>query len=292
MYGRREKPCFAGRLAASYSLPTKTSAQCEPRKVKCRALTHLLLRNPTSPAASPRRSPVAVTRARLAARRAQLHARGNCGLPALPAAQGERHAARCRNPGGCRRRSARQPGDRPCTVFRRPRLSEGSRRHVDALAPSRDQASGAGNQADRGRCCRAVTGRAASQGDEASPAVARLLESDERLLADIGLIPADVRDATRLPIWRDLTEFLGCRARAARSGPRLRSFAAWLSIDHANRGPRQGVGLDHRRLRSPWPSWRLLVSNPWALRSAARNRNFSFTRFDFIGFRVARSLTR
>jgi formylglycine-generating enzyme required for sulfatase activity len=52
--------------------------------------------------------------------------------------------------------------------------------------------------------------------------------------------------------------------------------SAWTTGDCYRRGHRGG-------------SW---FSNPWALRSAARNRNFSFTRFDFIGFRVARSLAR
>jgi formylglycine-generating enzyme required for sulfatase activity len=52
--------------------------------------------------------------------------------------------------------------------------------------------------------------------------------------------------------------------------------SAWTMGDCDRRGHRGG-------------SW---FSNPWALRSAARNRNFSFTRFDFIGFRVARSLAR
>jgi len=52
--------------------------------------------------------------------------------------------------------------------------------------------------------------------------------------------------------------------------------SAWMTGDCDRRGHRGG-------------SW---FSNPWALRSAARNRNFAFTRFDFIGFRVARSLTR
>jgi formylglycine-generating enzyme required for sulfatase activity len=52
--------------------------------------------------------------------------------------------------------------------------------------------------------------------------------------------------------------------------------SAWTNGDCYRRGHRGG-------------SW---FSNPWALRSAARNRNFSFTRFDFIGFRVARSLAR
>jgi len=51
--------------------------------------------------------------------------------------------------------------------------------------------------------------------------------------------------------------------------------SAWTAGDCYRRGHRGG-------------SW---YSNPWALRSAARNRNFSFTRFDFIGFRVARPLT-
>jgi formylglycine-generating enzyme required for sulfatase activity len=51
--------------------------------------------------------------------------------------------------------------------------------------------------------------------------------------------------------------------------------SAWTTGDYHRRGHRGG-------------SW---FSNPWALRSAARNRNFSLTRFDFIGFRVARSLT-
>ena len=50
--------------------------------------------------------------------------------------------------------------------------------------------------------------------------------------------------------------------------------SAWTTGDCYRRGHRGG-------------SW---FSNPWALRSAARNRNFSFTRFNFIGFRVARSL--
>ncbi len=52
--------------------------------------------------------------------------------------------------------------------------------------------------------------------------------------------------------------------------------SAWMTGDCDRRGHRGG-------------SW---FSNPWALRSAARNRNFAFTRFDFIGFRVARSLAR
>jgi len=52
--------------------------------------------------------------------------------------------------------------------------------------------------------------------------------------------------------------------------------SAWLTGDCYRRGHRGG-------------SW---YSNPWALRSASRNRNFSLTRFDFIGFRVARSLAR
>jgi formylglycine-generating enzyme required for sulfatase activity len=52
--------------------------------------------------------------------------------------------------------------------------------------------------------------------------------------------------------------------------------SAWTTGDCYRRGHRGG-------------SW---YSNPWALRSAARNRNFSLTRFDFIGFRVARTLMR
>ena len=52
--------------------------------------------------------------------------------------------------------------------------------------------------------------------------------------------------------------------------------SAWTTGDCYRRGHRGG-------------SW---FSNPWALRSAARNRNFAFTRFDFIGFRVARTLAR
>lgn len=50
--------------------------------------------------------------------------------------------------------------------------------------------------------------------------------------------------------------------------------SAWMTGDCYRRAHRGG-------------SW---YSNPWALRSAARNRNFSITRFDFIGFRVARPL--
>lgn len=52
--------------------------------------------------------------------------------------------------------------------------------------------------------------------------------------------------------------------------------SVWRTGDCDRRGHRGG-------------SW---FSNPWALRSAARHRNFAFTRFDFIGFRVARSLAR
>jgi formylglycine-generating enzyme required for sulfatase activity len=52
--------------------------------------------------------------------------------------------------------------------------------------------------------------------------------------------------------------------------------SAWTTGDCYRRGHRGG-------------SW---FSNPWALRSAARNRNFALTRFDFIGFRIARSLAR
>ena len=50
--------------------------------------------------------------------------------------------------------------------------------------------------------------------------------------------------------------------------------SAWLTGDCQRRAHRGG-------------SW---FSNPWALRSAARNRNFALTRFNFIGFRVARPL--
>jgi formylglycine-generating enzyme required for sulfatase activity len=50
--------------------------------------------------------------------------------------------------------------------------------------------------------------------------------------------------------------------------------AAWLAGDCDRRGHRGG-------------SW---YSPPNALRSASRNRNFALTRFDFIGFRVARTL--
>jgi formylglycine-generating enzyme required for sulfatase activity len=49
---------------------------------------------------------------------------------------------------------------------------------------------------------------------------------------------------------------------------------AWLTGDCDRRGHRGG-------------SW---YSPPNALRSASRNRNFALTRFDFIGFRVARTL--
>ena len=50
--------------------------------------------------------------------------------------------------------------------------------------------------------------------------------------------------------------------------------SAWTTGDCYRRAHRGG-------------SW---YSNPWALRSASRNRNFSITRFNFIGFRVARPL--
>src|ERR1700733_10990043 len=43
-----------------------------------------------------------------------------------------------------------------------------------------------------------------------------LANMDRRELADIGLNPSDVRDASALPLDRDPTEFLGRRARERR----------------------------------------------------------------------------
>ena len=63
--------------------------------------------------------------------------------------------------------------------------------------------------------------------------IAALFEHDERLLADIGLARSDLRDAARLPVWRDPTDLLSRRVVAMRLRPR--TFAAWLSIDNVNR---------------------------------------------------------
>jgi hypothetical protein len=50
-----------------------------------------------------------------------------------------------------------------------------------------------------------------------------LANMDRRELADIGINPSDVRDASALPLDRDPTELLACRARERRRdafGPR------------------------------------------------------------------------
>ena len=47
-------------------------------------------------------------------------------------------------------------------------------------------------------------------------AIATLANQDDRLLADIGLMRADVHRAIAQPIWRDPTETLRHRAAAAR----------------------------------------------------------------------------
>ena len=51
----------------------------------------------------------------------------------------------------------------------------------------------------------------------ARAALRALASMDRRELADIGLNPSDVRDASALPLDRDPTEFLARRARERRS---------------------------------------------------------------------------
>jgi uncharacterized protein YjiS (DUF1127 family) len=78
--------------------------------------------------------------------------------------------------------------------------------------------------------------------------IAVLANLDQRLLADIGLTRADVGDAVRQPIWRDPTELLSRRARAARAERRAAGLRAWLSIDNENR--RALAGLDDSQLHN------------------------------------------
>ena len=78
--------------------------------------------------------------------------------------------------------------------------------------------------------------------------IAVLAEHDERLLADIGLTPDDVRDAAREPFWRDPTELLGHRVGAARARARSAGLKAWPSIGDKNR--RALAALDDDQLHN------------------------------------------
>jgi uncharacterized protein YjiS (DUF1127 family) len=77
-----------------------------------------------------------------------------------------------------------------------------------------------------GRALAALTARATSRLKRMAGAVknrrdaARLAALDERMLADIGLTRADLRDAFAEPLWRDPTNVLAQRASERRLGRR------------------------------------------------------------------------
>jgi len=77
---------------------------------------------------------------------------------------------------------------------------------------------------------------------------------DRRELADIGLNPSDVRDATALPLDRDPTELLARRARERRREAFRAPPAAWdddRSREDPRRRPKGGPPSRSSASRSP-----------------------------------------
>ncbi len=81
-----------------------------------------------------------------------------------------------------------------------------------------------------------------------------LANMDRRELADIGLNPSDVRDATALPLDRDPTELLARRARERRGEAFRASPPAWdddWSRPDPRRGPKGAPSPRSSSARSP-----------------------------------------